>query len=192
VNQRRIVSFLPAATEMIFALGLDDELVGVSHECDFPPEAKAKLSLIKPALALDKMSPREIDEAVSARLRSGQSLYSVDERLLHDLAPDLIVTQDLCQVCAPSGNEASLVLIPCRTNRKLSISRRILSLEFSTISASWEESLAASNRPKASSRIAAAVWKTLPRARASSTTVRASSAANGLTRSIAAAIGCPK
>jgi len=106
----RIVSFLPAATEMIFALGLGENLVGVSHECDFPPQAKEKPTVVKPALPLDKMSLREIDESVSARLRNGKSLYQVDENLLRELAPDLIVTQALCQVCAPSGNEVTQVL----------------------------------------------------------------------------------
>jgi iron complex transport system substrate-binding protein len=110
MNDLRIISFLPAATEMVFALGLGDSLVGVSHECDFPPQAKEKPIVVKPALPLDKLSLREIDESVSARLRDGKSLYKVDENLLRSLAPDLILTQNLCQVCAPSGNEVSQIL----------------------------------------------------------------------------------
>ncbi|HZF02077.1 MAG TPA: cobalamin-binding protein [Methylomirabilota bacterium] len=106
----RIVSFLPAATEMVFALGLGDNLAGVSHECDFPPQAKQKPIVVKPALALDKMTLREIDIAVAERIGSGQSLYQVDEILLRGLKPDLIVTQNLCQVCAPSGNELTVAL----------------------------------------------------------------------------------
>ena len=106
----RIVSFLPAATEMAFALGLGPQIAGVSHECDFPPEARRKPVVVRPALDLEKMSPREIDEAVSQRLRNGQSLYQVDENLLRQLKPDLILTQDLCQVCAPSGNELAVAL----------------------------------------------------------------------------------
>jgi iron complex transport system substrate-binding protein len=104
-QQPRIVSFLPAATEMIFALGLGKQVVGISHECDFPPEARSKPAVVKPVLPLERMSLREIDVAVSERLRNGQSLYQVDEKLLADLKPDLIVTQNLCQVCAPSGND---------------------------------------------------------------------------------------
>jgi iron complex transport system substrate-binding protein len=106
----RIVSFLPAATEMAFALGLGDSIVGVSHECDFPPEARNKPVVVRPAIALDKMSLREIDAAVSQRLRDGESLYQVDENLLRQLQPTLILTQNLCQVCAPSGNELSVAL----------------------------------------------------------------------------------
>jgi iron complex transport system substrate-binding protein len=106
----RIVSFLPAATEMVCALGLGDRLVGISHECDYPPEVRAKPVVVRPALELEKMSLHEIDVAVSARLRTGASLYQIDEQRLRELAPTLILTQNLCQVCAPSGNEVSQVL----------------------------------------------------------------------------------
>ena len=105
MNDLRIVSFLPAATEMICSLGLDEQLVGISHECDYPPEVRNKPVVVRPALPLEGMSQREIDEAVTRLLREGRSLYVVDEELLRELSPDLIVTQDLCQVCAPSGNE---------------------------------------------------------------------------------------
>lgn len=107
---RRIVSFLPAATEMICRLGLLDRLVGVSHECDYPPEVRGKPIVVRPAINLKGLGLAEIDRVVSERIRSGSSLYQVDEKLLKDLAPDLIVTQDLCQVCAPSGNEVAQVL----------------------------------------------------------------------------------
>lgn len=105
MTELRLISFLPAATEMVFALGLGDRLVGVSHECDFPAQAKTKPVVVKPALPLEKMSLREIDTAVAERIGSGQSLYQLDERLLELLAPTHILTQALCQVCAPSGNE---------------------------------------------------------------------------------------
>ncbi|HZP60307.1 MAG TPA: cobalamin-binding protein [Opitutaceae bacterium] len=106
----RIVSFLPAATEMVCALGLADELVGISHECDYPPEVRAKPVAVRPVLPLETMSLREIDAAVSARLRTGASLYQVDEALLRELAPTLLLTQNLCQICAPSGDEVSQVV----------------------------------------------------------------------------------
>src|SRR6266705_3165757 len=105
MSDLRIVSFLPAATEMVFGLGLGDQLVGVSHECDFPTAAQGKPIVVRPGLPLEKMSPQEIDRAVSDRLRNGGSLYEVDGKLLRELKPDLILTQNLCQVCAPSGNE---------------------------------------------------------------------------------------
>jgi iron complex transport system substrate-binding protein len=107
---QRIVSFLPAATEMVCALGLSDRLVGITHECDYPPEITGKPVVVRNALPLESMSQSEIDKAVTERLRDGQSLYQIDEKLLQELGPDLILTQNLCQVCAPSGNEVSQVL----------------------------------------------------------------------------------
>src|SRR5713226_8992090 len=107
---RQIVSFLPSATEMACALGLSDQLVGITHECDYPPEVRGKAIVVRKALPIETMSQREIDVAVSERMREGSSLYEVDEKLLQQLAPDLILTQDLCQVCAPSGNEVSQAL----------------------------------------------------------------------------------
>ena len=107
---QRIVSFLPSATEIACALGLTDSLVGITHECDYPAEIKTKPVVVRNALPIETMSQSEIDRAVAERMRAGQSLYQIDEELLRQLAPDLILTQDLCQVCAPSGNEVSQVL----------------------------------------------------------------------------------
>src|SRR5579872_6950889 len=101
----RIVSLLPSATEMAFALGLGDAVVGVSHECDFPPAARSRPSVVQPALVLRGMTQRQIDAAVSQRMREGNGLYEIDEALLQQMRPDLILTQDLCQVCAPSGSQ---------------------------------------------------------------------------------------
>lgn len=106
----RIVSFLPAATEIAYALGAGDELVGRSHECDYPPEVTALPVVSKPALSLEGLTQKEIDRAVATHLATGESLYQVDEILLDQLQPDLVFTQDLCQVCAPSGNELSRAL----------------------------------------------------------------------------------
>ena len=106
----RIVSFLPAATEIAYALGAGNEIVGRSHECDYPAEALRLPIVSKPALAIGEMNQGEIDSAVSSRLASGESLYQVDEVLLRDLAPDVVFTQDLCQVCAPSGTELTRAL----------------------------------------------------------------------------------
>ena len=106
----RIVSFLPSATEMACALGLVDQLVGITHECDYPPEVRGKSVVVSNVLPIENMSQPEIDVAVAERMRSGLSLYQVDEQLLRELAPDLILTQNLCQVCAPSGNEVAQLL----------------------------------------------------------------------------------
>lgn len=115
----RIVSFLPAATEITYALGAGAELVGRSHECDYPGEAHALPVVSRPALKLGDLAQEEIDAAVAARLASGESLYEVDEALLHALEPELILTQDLCQVCAPSGNELSRALRELRDPPKV-------------------------------------------------------------------------
>jgi iron complex transport system substrate-binding protein len=109
-NGPRIVSFLPSATEMACALGLSDQLLGITHECDYPPEIGGKPVVVRGVLPIESMTEQEIDTAVSERLRDGLSLYQVEEALLRDIAPDLILTQDLCQVCAPSGNEVSTLL----------------------------------------------------------------------------------
>jgi iron complex transport system substrate-binding protein len=95
---------------MVCALGLGERLVGITHECDYPPEVKGKPVVVRNALPIERMSQREIDESVTRRMKDGLSLYEVDERLLQELAPDLILTQNLCQVCAPSGNEVSRLL----------------------------------------------------------------------------------
>lgn len=110
VAAQRIVSFLPSATEMTCALGLIDRLMGITHECDYPSEIKDKPIVVRSVLLTEQMNQQEIDSAVTERLRNGLSLYQVDELLMRDIAPDLILTQDLCQVCAPSGNEVSQLL----------------------------------------------------------------------------------
>jgi len=107
---KKIVSFLPSATEIACALGLSDSLVGITHECDYPAHVQGKAIVVRNALPIEHMSQNEIDVAVAERLRQGLSLYQIDEKLLAELAPDLILTQNLCQVCAPSGNEVSQVI----------------------------------------------------------------------------------
>jgi iron complex transport system substrate-binding protein len=95
---------------MACALGLADSIVGITHECDYPPEIKSKPVVVRAVLPLERMTQGEIDRAVAERMRNGQSLYAIDEQLLRELAPDMILTQNLCQVCAPSGNEVSQVI----------------------------------------------------------------------------------
>lgn len=101
----RICSLLPSATEIIAELGFVDSLVGVSEECRWPPEVVGKPIVTAARIGPSSMSSLEIDEAVRASVRDGRSLYVVDAELISALAPDLIVTQDLCAVCAVSSGE---------------------------------------------------------------------------------------
>lgn len=95
---------------MVCALGLTDNLVGISHECNYPPEVKKKPVVVKCAMDLASLNLDQIDKAVSERVGQGGSVYAVDEKAIRAASPNLIITQDLCQVCAPSGNEATQVL----------------------------------------------------------------------------------
>ena len=105
----RVVSLLPSATEILFALGFDREIVGVSHECDFPPRARTKTIVIHSRIDKDA-GPLEIDRQVRDYVARGESLYAVDAEALQELAPDLIVTQDLCHVCAASPDDLASAL----------------------------------------------------------------------------------
>jgi iron complex transport system substrate-binding protein len=105
----RIVSLLPSATEILFALGFDREVVGVSHECDFPPQARKKRVVIQSRIPHDA-APAEIDRLVREYVSRGESLYAVDGQALQEVAPDLIITQDLCHVCAASPDDLAAAL----------------------------------------------------------------------------------
>jgi iron complex transport system substrate-binding protein len=98
----RIVSLLPSTTEIAFALGLGDQVVAVTHECDHPPAARARPVITASALDHEDASSAEIDAAVRRQLRDGLSIYALDKALLEQLRPDLILTQALCEVCAVS------------------------------------------------------------------------------------------
>src|SRR5260370_5576125 len=87
MKSTRIVSFLPSATEMAFALGLGDQVVGITHECDYPSEAQGKPIVVRNVLPIETMSQPEIDAAVTQRRRDELSLYQMDEKLLQELAP---------------------------------------------------------------------------------------------------------
>jgi len=96
----RIVSLLPAATEIAAALGLMDEVVGVSHECDFPTEANERPRVTHCAVHGAKLASRDVDEWVRRAVHDDGSIYTIDEQLLRKLRPDVILTQKLCDVCA--------------------------------------------------------------------------------------------
>ncbi|MDX6477407.1 MAG: iron complex transport system substrate-binding protein [Gaiellaceae bacterium] len=104
-GRMRICSLLPSASEIVAGLGLIDSLVGVSEECRWPPEVVGRPVVTAARFDSASLSNLEIDEVVRASLRDGGSLYVVDADLIAELAPDLIVTQDLCAVCAVSSSD---------------------------------------------------------------------------------------
>lgn len=110
----RIVSLLPSATEILFDLGLGDQVVGVTFECDFPPEAKSKRIVSTSALP-ENLTPGEIDAVVKQRMEAGEDLYRLDRGAFADLDPDLVITQDLCAVCAVDVSEVddALAFLAC-------------------------------------------------------------------------------
>jgi iron complex transport system substrate-binding protein len=99
----RVASLLPSATEMVHFCGAGDALVGVTHECDYPPEVQKLPNLTSSTIGQD-MSSAEIDAAIGEHLTDTGSIYALDAKLLEELAPDLIITQGLCDVCAVSTN----------------------------------------------------------------------------------------
>ena len=137
----RICSLLPSATEMIAQLGLIDSLVGVSEECRWPPEVVGKPVVTAARIDPSTLSSLEIDQAVRDSLRDGASLYSVDAGLINALQPDLIVTQDLCAVCAVSSGElasacpvgATTLSLDPRTLTEVADSVRILARELDRV-----------------------------------------------------------
>jgi iron complex transport system substrate-binding protein len=104
----RIVSLVPSATEILFALGLDAEVIAVTHECDHPAAACELPRVTRDALPAG-LTAGQIDAAVRARTEHGESIYELDAELLHDLRPDLIVTQALCAVCAVSYDDVRAI-----------------------------------------------------------------------------------
>jgi iron complex transport system substrate-binding protein len=104
----RIASLVPSATETLFALGLGPDVVGVTHECDYPPAATELPNLTRTVIP-DGLSTAEIDAAVRERTERGEHLYELDAETLRELEPDLIVTQELCEVCAVSIDDVRAV-----------------------------------------------------------------------------------
>jgi iron complex transport system substrate-binding protein len=114
----RLVSLLPSATEIVYALGLGDDLVGVTFECDEPPGARVEKTVVVGGRDTTGMTPAEIDGYVTAQLSAGADLYTLHADALAGLAPELILTQDLCRVCAlPSDHVAdALDYLGCRAD----------------------------------------------------------------------------
>jgi iron complex transport system substrate-binding protein len=111
----RIVSLLPSATEIVYALGLDDHLVGVTHECDWPPQAQT-VQVVSHSALPPVAEPAEIDRLVSASIDGGEPIYRLDNDAIRDLRPHIVLSQNLCAVCAvPSGHvNAALDVLGCQ------------------------------------------------------------------------------
>lgn len=122
----RIASLVPSATELLFALGLGDSVVAVTHECDFPAEARGLLHLTR-SVVPEGLSSAEIDRAVRERTEHGEALYELDRSRLAQLEPDLVVTQAVCEVCAVSFDEVRAVAA------ELPSPPRVLSLDPATL-----------------------------------------------------------
>ncbi|HET9400421.1 MAG TPA: cobalamin-binding protein [Candidatus Acidoferrales bacterium] len=128
----RIVSLLPSSTEILFALGLGDSVVGVTHECDFPADAATKRVVVSSRLP-ENLGASEIDRAVRDFNSRGESIYHVDAEALRELAPGLIITQDLCHVCAASPGDLKAAL------QTLSRQPRVLSLNPHSLDDVWDD-----------------------------------------------------
>ena len=101
----RIVSFLPSATETLYELGAGSQIVGVTHECKYPSQARKKPRVIRSSFDPDHMTGRDIDNKIVELMHSGKDIYIVDENILKRVCPDLIVAQGLCEVCSPFTKE---------------------------------------------------------------------------------------
>ena len=142
----RLVSLLPSATEIVYSLGLGEDLVGVTFECDEPPAARTEKTVVVGGRDTRGMTPGEIDRYVRAQLAAGADLYTLHAQALADLRPDLILTQDLCRVCAlPSGHvEDALGYLGCRAD--------VLSLDPHTLDDVLDSILAVGRRTGVSER----------------------------------------
>jgi iron complex transport system substrate-binding protein len=104
-KNKTIVSFLPSATEILFELGINNELVGVTHECNYPEEAKLKPRIINSAFDASTMSSKEIDDKIVELFGNGKDIYNINDNILKELKPDIIVAQGICEVCSPFTKE---------------------------------------------------------------------------------------
>lgn len=128
----RIVSLLPSSTEIVCALGLEDALVGITHECDYPPTVAGNPRLTSSRISHETMTSSEIDHAVRSQLDGHGSIYNLDEERLRELRPDLIITQELCDVCAVSYKTVE------RAARMFDAECRVVSLEPNSIADIFE------------------------------------------------------
>ena len=101
----RIISFLPSATEILYEIGADSQIIGVTHECNYPPQAKTKPRVINSAFNTSTMSSKEIDDKIVELFGNGQNIYIINDNILKESRPDIIVAQGICEVCSPFTKE---------------------------------------------------------------------------------------
>jgi iron complex transport system substrate-binding protein len=104
-SERRIVSFLPSSTEILYEIGAGEKIVGVTHECNYPPDSKRKPKVIKSSFDSTKINSKEIDRKIVELIHSGRDIYLVDDNILKAARPDLIISQGICEVCSPFTKE---------------------------------------------------------------------------------------
>ena len=105
ISNKRIVSFLPSATEILYEIGAGSRIIGVTHECNYPKEAKSKPRVINSSFDASTMSSKEIDNKIVELFANGKDIYIINEEILRELKPDLIVAQGICEVCSPFSKE---------------------------------------------------------------------------------------
>jgi hypothetical protein len=183
----RICSLLPSGTEIVAALGLVDALVGVSYECDFPPAVKEKPIVVNTRLP-EAADPGEIDALVREYLSRGESLYKIEGDVLRKGEPDLVVTQELCNVCAATPGDLASAL------GGLAVQPRVLSLHPHRIEEVWNDILAVGEATErlSSSTGCAPGSKPLKHSLPKRRRARASFASSGPTRPWWRATGCPR
>jgi iron complex transport system substrate-binding protein len=127
-SNKRIVSFLPSATEILYEIGAGSQIIGVTHECNYPEEAKSKPRVINSAFDASRMSSKEIDKKVVELFSNGNDIYIVNDNLLKGLRPDIIIAQGICEVCSPFTREIK------RTISLLGYSPKVIILKPSSLS----------------------------------------------------------
>ena len=105
MNITKIVSFLPSATEILYEIGAGSQIIGVTHECNYPNEAKSKPRIINSSFDASTMSSKEIDDKIVELFRNGKDIYIVNDNLLKELRPGIIIAQGICEVCSPFTKE---------------------------------------------------------------------------------------
>ncbi len=105
IAEKRIISFLPSATEILYEIGVDSQIIGVTHECNYPNEAKTKPRVINSSFDASTISSKEIEDKIVELFSNGKDIYVVNDKILKELKPDLIVAQGICEVCSPFTKE---------------------------------------------------------------------------------------